>query len=72
MLCLRAWSELETCRQIGMGLGAIPVTAILAWCAAEGFDAETTAIVRQVIRTADNQFLSKQAARQRLDRIQGR
>lgn len=70
-ICIKAWSELVTCRPIGMTVGAIPVTAVLALCAADGLDREATAIVREVIRIVDNQFLDQQASRQRLRNMTG-
>lgn len=71
VLCLRAWNDLETCRSIGMGLGPIPVTAILQWCAAEGLDREATQVIRDVIRMADSQFMEQQASRRRHQNITG-
>lgn len=71
LICLRAWRELETCRSIGMALGPIPITAVLMWCAAEGLDRDATDVVREVVRAADNQFLEKQASRQRLRNMTG-
>lgn len=71
MLCLRAWGELGTCRAIGMDLGPIPITAIWQWCAVEGLDREAAAVVRDVIRHADAEFLARRASARRLGNITG-
>ncbi len=70
-ICIRAWHDLNTCRSIGMSLGPIPVTAIFQWCVVEGLDREATAIVREVIRIADGEFLARQASRLRMNRMTG-
>lgn len=70
-ICLRAWSELNTCRSLGMSVGPIPVTAVFAWCSVEGLDREATKIMREVIGIADRQFMEKQASARRLQNITG-
>ncbi|TMQ02172.1 MAG: hypothetical protein E6J91_53375 [Deltaproteobacteria bacterium] len=70
-ICIRAWHDLGTCRGVGMALGPIPVTAIFAWCELEGFDREATMILRDVVRTADNERAEREASRQRLKNLTG-
>jgi len=70
-ICINAWHELSTCRPIGMAVGAIPVTAILAWCEAEEFDREATRIMKHVIRQLDNDHAEREAAAHIRGRIMG-
>ena len=61
-ICINAWHELGSCRGIGMALGPIPVTAIYAWCEAEGFDHESTMILKRVILQLDAERATAEAA----------
>ncbi len=69
--CIEAWNRLGTCRYIGMDIGAIPYTAILAWCDQNGFDHEATEIMIHVICTVDNERMSARAAAREVDAATG-
>jgi hypothetical protein len=71
VVCLHAWHELGTCRGIGMAVGPIPVTAIYAWCDAEGFDHESTMILKHVLLHLDAERAAAEAAKRRLANAQG-
>lgn len=64
--CLDAWQDLSTCRPIGMAVGPIPWTAIVAWCEFHELDREITAVVVHVIRTLDIQRAVAERAKQAL------
>ncbi|HEU4727689.1 MAG TPA: hypothetical protein VFT22_07365 [Kofleriaceae bacterium] len=53
--CVQAWSDLSTCRAIGMTVGPVPWTAIVAWCDFHGLDHEATELMIYVIRALDNE-----------------
>lgn len=70
-ICIRAWNDLGTERQFGMAVGPIPVSAILRWCEFEEFDRESTAILRDAIRTADNLRAQREADKRNVNNATG-
>ena len=70
-MCIHAWSDLGTCRAIGMALGPIPWTAIVAWCEFHELDREASVTLVQVIRQLDHERAEAEAARQRLTTARG-
>jgi len=52
-LCMRAWSDLSTCRPVGMTAGPVPWTAAMEWCRWHGLDHDASAMVWAVIRRLD-------------------
>lgn len=70
-MCLRAWSDLSTCRQIGMALGPIPITAIYEWADRKGFDDEAREIMTHVIRQLDVDRAEAEAAKADLEKARG-
>jgi hypothetical protein len=63
-LCLTAWAELSTCRPIGMAVGPIPWTAIIAWARFHGLDREATGVLVTVIRRLDNDRAERDASKE--------
>jgi hypothetical protein len=54
---LNAFWELSTDRQIGMGVGAIPASAITEWAARAGLDDIEAESFRSCIRAMDRAYL---------------
>lgn len=53
-LCVRAWNELDSSRQLGYGhASAIPYAAMLTWAESRGLDRETFDLVKDVVRILD-------------------
>lgn len=69
--CVNAWHDLGTCRAIGMAVGPIPVTAVYAWCEVEGFDLESTRIVKTVIRHVDGERSAREASKANHKKMRG-
>lgn len=62
-LCLHAWSDLSTCRSVGMALGPIPWTVIVQWCEWHGLDRDATRIVMAVVRRLDRDWIEAENSR---------
>ncbi len=58
-----AWSDLNSCRVNGMGLGAIPWTAVISWCDFHGFDREATETIASVIMQLDRDLMERERKR---------
>lgn len=58
---LAAWTDLSTCRPVGMVVGLIPWTAMMQWCAVQGFDDEATDLVVAALRYLDEQEFKKRS-----------
>lgn len=56
-----AFWELSTCRPIGMGMGAIPWSAIYDYAAVHGLDADETEDLAYFVRKLDEKFLKHHA-----------
>jgi len=54
-----------------MALGPIPVTAIYAWCEAEGFDRESTMILKRVILYLDSERAAAEVSKRALANATG-
>lgn len=67
-LCLRAWSDLVTCRAVGFGDGRIPWTACDRWCERHRFDEESSDVLWAVIQRMDIEDLERRAFEARTDR----
>ena len=52
-----AFRELSTCRDVGMGLGEIPWTAIIEYAEKERLDDDGTLLLRKVMRGMDTAYL---------------
>lgn len=53
-LAIEAWGALGSCRPVSMaGAGPIPFTAVLAWCAHNQCDEDTTDMLIHVIEQLD-------------------
>lgn len=67
-MCVRAWRELETCREIGMEIGAIRWDAILAWCEfhEHELDHEAATQIMAVIRHLDVERAQREASKRAL------
>lgn len=70
-LCLRAWGDLSTTRQIGMALGPVPVPAIYEWSDRKGFDDEAREIMTHVIRQLDVDRAEAEAAKAEIEKARG-
>jgi hypothetical protein len=70
--CLQAWGDLSTCRQIGMAVGPIPWTAIVAWCDRRGLDPDAAELVTRVIRVLDVQRAEAETAKRDLEKTVGK
>ncbi len=57
-----AYTDLATCRSIGMGEGPIPWTAIEYWARTHGLNVDDRWMLHRVIRKVDNQQLERKAA----------
>lgn len=77
-LFLLAFQDCCTCRQVGMGLGPIPWTAVKDWCHASGLTPIESEEVWFVVTKMDEAFLThsvsqmKQANGKNADGVQGR
>ena len=60
---MRAFDELGTTRQIGMGLGPIPWHRILQYAGHAGLDGDMTRVFKAVMRAMDGVYLDWQAER---------
>jgi hypothetical protein len=60
-LFYRAFMELSSCRQVGMGEGPIPWTAIQSWCTENGVQADQRHRVFHHVRQMDLAYLKHQA-----------
>jgi len=61
ILC--AFHDLSTCRAVGMTIGPIPWTAIVAYADRAGFTGSTATAFVEVIRTMDLGYLEDERAR---------
>ncbi len=57
----RAYNDLATCRQYGMGPGPIPWYAIQAYAESLGLDTDETYILHRAVRIADTVWLENRA-----------
>ena len=64
--CIEAWHDLGTCRAVGMAIGSIPWTAIVAWADFHELDREATMLLIRVIRHLDCERSEREAAKRRL------
>lgn len=65
LLVLEAWQELDSCRQLGMGIsGKIPIDKLYIWAAVNGLDHELMQMVADAIRYLDGQRLERLASEQ--------
>lgn len=55
-----AFTDLSTCRQIGMSVGPIPYTAIIEYSRVHGFDYETSQLLLRYISEMDSAYLRYQ------------
>jgi hypothetical protein len=69
--CIKAWSDLNTCRYIGMAVGMIPWTAIDAWADRHGLDQESALLLIDVIRLLDCDRSEREAAKAVLKKTKG-
>lgn len=54
MLMLRAYDDVSTCRSsAGMGIGAVPITAVYAWAEHHSMSFELTNHLWRVVRLVD-------------------
>lgn len=60
-LYYQAFLDLNSCRQVGMGEGPIPWTAIAYYCRFFEMDEETTDDVMYMVRGLDNEYLKIKA-----------
>ena len=60
-----AFADLSTERQVGMGPGPIPYSAIRALAVEDNLTPSETETLKQVVRALDNHFLAKQAEKSR-------
>jgi hypothetical protein len=60
---VRAYSELSSCRSIGMSLGPIPWTAMVQWCAYHNLDRGVANHLIRVLRLVDQETLRRVAER---------
>lgn len=63
-----AFTELSTCRQIGMGTGPIPWTAIDRYGARHGFTGEGFEYLVRMVRALDDTFLAYSRKRDKEER----
>ncbi|QBQ71183.1 tail chaperonin [Shewanella phage S0112] len=54
---MKAFYDLNSCRQIGMGLGPIPWTAIIQYAEHYGLDQDVTEPFVDIVCTMDQAFL---------------
>lgn len=52
-ICVKAWRQLGTTRQIGMGVGPIPWDKAIDWCRYERLGRVATAVVLSVLNQLD-------------------
>jgi hypothetical protein len=52
-VCIKAWNQLGTTRQIGMAAGPIPWDKAIDWCRYEFLDRAATAVVLSVLNQLD-------------------
>ena len=69
--CLAAWGDLSTCRAVGMAMGPIPWTAIVAWCEFHDLDYDTAVLVIDVIRMVDRDRAEAAESKRRIDELRG-
>lgn len=62
---LRAFNELATTRQVGLGFGPIPWDKMLAYAQVHGLEQDVTELFIYVVREMDNAFLEYEAERQK-------
>ncbi len=68
-LVLDAWNTLDSCRGIGMDVGAIPYTAILAWCDRRKYlDDELTDMIADAINHLDAERMRTRAAKREAEK----
>lgn len=60
MILVRAYAEVATCRQFGMGFGPVPITVMWQWCEVNGVYPELVAFVVSVLRLVDCAIVKKQ------------
>lgn len=65
-MCVRAWRDLGTCRQVGMAVGAIPFTAILTWAEFHRLDRDATTVLIDVVQKLDRDFAEREASKHAL------
>ena len=59
---MRAYSDLSTCRPIGMGVGPIPWTAVDTYCERKGLVGDARLVFEVCIRALDHHELAEYAA----------
>lgn len=64
---LSAFSELNTCRRAGFGLGPIPWTAIIAFAEQYELEYDLKSTFLRVIRALDQEFLEYKAEKGKND-----
>jgi hypothetical protein len=52
-----AFMDLSTCRNNGMGVGPIPITAIYEYCDRQGFDEDICEALFDHVRAMDSEFI---------------
>lgn len=62
-IMVRAYSELSSCRNVGMGIGPIPWTAMLEWCRHHNLRRDVSNHLINVLRLVDADTLRKAAER---------
>ena len=68
---MNAWHDLNTCRAIGMAVGPIPWTAIVAWCEFHELDRDAAMQLIHVIRKLDNDRAEREASERALKNLIG-
>jgi hypothetical protein len=73
MLCVTAWVDLQADRQIGMEVGAIPWTAVAAWCEfhSDKLDRVAAEQLMEVIRKLESDRSKREAIKRTLGQIAG-
>lgn len=62
---MRAWRDLSTCRDLGMGIGRIPWSAVHAYAAHLGLDAANERVFNEVIVAMDAVYLRYESEQQK-------
>lgn len=70
--CISAWWDLSTERSIGIVVGPIPWSKIVAWCRFRRLDRDLTELVVVVIRQLDNDRAEAEAAARARDTATGK
>ena len=71
-LFIRAWHDLGTCRQVGMGVGPIPWTAVMQWAQIEGLDDEAARLLWEVIVFLECRRVEREEAKRTLEKARGK